>query len=388
MLGPVDFSIDNAPKVHFSNLAKEFSKQGFKVLCLVYSSGTKAIITGIENVEVKFVPNPLIGNLFFRVLKYLLLVPVILWQFLRFSPAVVYFRFSPPAFLYLLFLKLLKIFPFNFKIILEFNSWVPEERTVEGEGKIKIRFIRFLQLRSIVLADYVRVVTPGIKDKLNSFGVDCSKVVVIGNGTDITHFRPIEKADAKKKIGLDPNYLYVGFIGNFSIWQGLDYLIQAIPSVLKVNNNIRFILVGDGPEMSKIQKKILQFKNKEVLLTGRVSYKEAVRYINAFDVGVAPFIEERNASIGLSPLKIRDYAACGVPIITSRIAGLEMVEEEDIGILVPPDDSVALSRAIIELLKKTKTEMRKEMGKKGRKIAEKNYSWKGIVNQILELIFQ
>lgn len=168
----------------------------------------------------------------------------------------------------------------------------------------------------------------------------------------------------------------------------METFIPAIPIVAEDTKKVRFLLVGDGPEMSKIQKKILQFKNKEVLLTGRVSYKEAVRYINAFDVGVAPFIEERNASIGLSPLKIRDYAACGVPIITSRIAGLEMVEEEDIGILVPPDDSVALSRAIIELLKKTKTEMRKEMGKKGRKIAEKNYSWKGIVNQILELIFQ
>jgi len=383
MLGAVNLSVDSAAKVHFSNLAKEFSKQGFKVLCLVYSSGTKAIITGIENVEVKFVPNPLIGNLFFRVLKYLFLVPVILWQFLRFSPAVVYFRFSPPAFLYLLFLKLLKIFPFNFKIILEFNSWVPEERIVEGEGKIKVGFIRFLQLKSIILVDYVRVVTSGIKDKLNSFGVDCSKVVVIGNGTDIDYFKPIEKTDAKKKIGLDPDFLYVGFIGNFSIWQGLETFVPAIPIVAEDAKKVRFLLVGDGPEMSRIEEQVAPFKDK-VILTGRVPYREANTYINAFDIGIAPFIEERNATIGLSPLKIRDYAACSVPIITTKIRGLEIIEKEGIGVLVPPNDSESLAEAIIKLSEDSR--MRERMGKKGRKIAEERFSWKFVAKQILKMV--
>jgi glycosyltransferase involved in cell wall biosynthesis len=382
MLGPVDFSIDKAPKVHFSNLAKEFSKLGFDVLCVVYAPKKGTIVTMADKFKVFFAPNPLTGNLFLRTLKYIFFIPVLLWIFFKFGPFVVYFRFSPPAFLYLLFLNLIKFF-FHFKIILEFNSWVPEERAIESEGESMVRLIKFLQVNSALFADYIRVVSEGIKGKLLLCGMNESKIAVIGNGTDINHFKPMDKIEAKKGIGLDPDYLYVGFIGNFAIWQGLDYLIQAIPSVLKANNKIRFILVGDGPEMSKMQKKVSQFKNKEVLLTGRVTYKEAVRYINAFDIGVAPFIEERNASIGLSPLKIRDYAACGVPIITSRIAGLEMVEEENFGILVPPDDSAALSRAIIELLNKTK--MRKEMGKKGRKIAEKYYSWKVLVNQILEL---
>ncbi|MCK4225866.1 glycosyltransferase, partial [candidate division WOR-3 bacterium] len=142
---------------------------------------------------------------------------------------------------------------------------------------------------------------------------------------------------------------------------------------------------GDGPEMPKIQKEISQFKNKEVLLTGRVSYKEAGRYINAFDIGVAPFIYERNANIGLSPLKIWDYAACGVPIIASRIKGLEVIEEENIGILVQPDDPEALAQAIIRLIKYS--EMRESMGKGGRKVAEEKFTWKMIAKRILELVF-
>ena len=41
------------------------------------------------------------------------------------------------------------------------------------------------------------------------------------------HFRPVERKKAKKLIGVDLDYLYVGFIGNFAVWQGLDYLLSA-----------------------------------------------------------------------------------------------------------------------------------------------------------------
>ncbi len=380
MLGPVDFSIDNAPKVHFSNLAKEFSKLGFEVQCVVYASKKYTINTIADKLKVVFAPNPLTGNLFLRTLKYTLFIPVLLWNFFKFGPFLVYFRFSPPAFLYLLFLKLIKIF-LNFKIILEFNSWVSEERAIQGEGKLKVRLIDFLQLKSVALVDHVRVVTPGIKDKLNSFEVDCGKVAVIGNGTDVNHFKPINKKEAKEKIGLEPDFLYVGFIGNFAVWQGLNYLLQAIPEVLKSHNDVKFLLVGDGPEMAKIRKAVLELEKEKIILTGKVPYQETNLYINAFDIGVAPFIRERNESIGLSPLKIRDYAACGVPIITTRIRGLKMVEEKNIGVLVPPNDSSALSNAIIKLIENP--DLRIRMGRRGREVAKKEFSWENVARKIL-----
>lgn len=384
MVGPVDFSINNAPKVHFSNLAKEFSSFGFDVLCLIYTPEKEIIDSDAKNFRVCFSPNPLTGNLFFRALKYLVLLPIILWHFFKFAPNIVYFRFSPPAFFYLLVLKFLKPFTFNLKIVLEFNDWVSEQRAIQGERKLKVKIIEFFQLKSAVLVDYVRVVTAGIKDKLNSFGVDCTKVAVIGNGTDVGHFKPINKKETKKKIGLDPNFLYVGFIGSFSVWQGLDTLLFSIPEVLKRKNNVRFILVGDGPEMTKIKKEIAGFKNNEVILTGRIPYGSANNYINAFDVGVAP--KRPNITIGYSPLKIRDYAACGIPVISTKIRGLEMVEEKGIGILVPPDKPTALSDAIIKLIKNPAT--RRRMGRKGRKLAEEEFPWKNVVERILNFIVE
>ncbi|MEJ2568823.1 MAG: glycosyltransferase family 4 protein, partial [candidate division WOR-3 bacterium] len=259
-----------------------------------------------------FAPNPLIGNKASRVFKYLLIIPFILFEIFSFKPHCVYFRFSPPAFLYILIIKICRFFSYNYKIVAEFDDWVSEP-----------------------------------------FGVDCKKILVIGNGTDTNHFKPINKIKAKTELGLNADSLYVGFIGNFAIWQGLNSLLQAIPKVLKSHKDVNFLLVGDGPEMAKIRKAVLdlELEKEKIILTGKVPYQETNLYINAFDIGVAPFIRERNESIGLSPLKIRDYAACGVPIITTRIKGLEIVEEKNIGILVPPDDSNALSDAIIKLIK-------------------------------------
>jgi glycosyltransferase involved in cell wall biosynthesis len=281
-------------------------------------------------------------------------------------------------------LKVLKIFTNKFKIILELNSWVPEERKIEGEGESKVKLIKFLQLKSAFLSDYIRVVAPGIKSRLEEYGIKDKRIVFIGNGTDVSHFKPIDKKEAKKKLDLDPSCLFVGFIGNFAIWQGLDYLIQGIPRILKANENIRFLLIGDGPLMPKIREAVSEVEERKVILTGSILYQEANLYINAFDIGVAPFIKERNESIGLSPLKIRDYAACGIPVITTKIRGLELVEKYFFGILVPPNDSEALTKAIIKLVKNP--QLRCQMGRNGRKLAEEKFSWKIVAVQILNMV--
>jgi len=384
MIGEVDFSKDDAPKVHFLNLAVNFRKLGFETKAVMYSPEKELCEEERKSINMNFVPNPLLGNKLSRIVKYLLIAPLIIVKIFSFKPQIIYFRFSPPAFLYLLVIRLYRFFSFNYKVIVEFNDWVSEQRAIQNEREFKVKIIEYLQVKSVHFADYVRVITAGIRDKLLLHGVKENKISVIGNGTDINHFTPMGKIEAKKGIGLNPEYLYVGFIGNFAIWQGLDYLIQAIPNVLKTTKNINFILVGDGPEMPKIRGKVAKLKTEKIILTGSVPYEKTNLYINAFDIGVAPFIRKRNEKIGLSPLKIYDYAACGVPIITTRIRGLEMVEEEGIGILVPSDDSESLVKGITKLIEDGN--LRKKFGMKGREVAEEKFSWQNVAEKILDMV--
>jgi len=383
MLGEVDFSKDDAPKIHFLNLALNFTKLGWKTKAVIYSPEKELCEKEKKSINMNFVPNPLLGNKFGRIVKYLLIVPFIIVEIFSFKPQIIYFRFSPPAFLYLLVIKLCRFFSFNYKVIVEFNDWVSEQRAIQKESEFKVKIIEYLQVKSAYLSDFVRVVATGIKSRLESYGISSAKIFIVENGTDLNHFEVINKTKAKNNIGLDPDLFYVGFIGNFAVWQGLTHLLRAIPEVLKVHDNVRFLLVGDGPEMPKIREKVAKLETEKIILTGSVPYKDANFYINAFDIGVAPFIKKRNDGM-VSPMKIRDYAACGVPIVTTRIRGLEMVEEEGIGILVPPDDSESLIKGITKLIEDRNS--RKKFGMKGREVAEEKFSWKNVAEKILDMV--
>lgn len=380
MIAPVDISKDFGSKIHFFNLALSFEKLGFTTRSILYCPEKITNYKFNSGIDIRFVPNPLLGNLFSRVLKYLSVIPFIIIDVLRFKPQLVYIQFSAPALLYQLVLKCLKFFSIKFKVALEFHDWVAEQRKLEGHSSLKVNTVAKLQSGSAYLADNIRVVAKGIKEKLVSFGVNDKKIAIIENGTDLDFFRPMDKKKTKKLIGVDPSYIYVGFIGMFAVWQGLDYLLSAVPKVLKKHSNVRFILVGDGPIMPAIKKAVSKLEKGKVILTGKIPYCEANLYINAFDIGVAPFIKKRNDGM-VSPMKIRDYAACGVPIITTKIRGLEMVDQEGFGILVPPDNAKILSEAIVKLIENPG--LRNEMGRKGRKVAEKNFPWKNVAEKIL-----
>jgi len=79
-----------------------------------------------------------------------------------------------------------------------------------------------------------------------------------------------------------------------------------------------------------------------------------------------------------------DYAACGVPIISSRIKGLEILEKKNFAVLVEPEDPLAMAGSTIKLLKNAK--LRRELGKNGRKVAEEFFSWKNVAEDILDMV--
>jgi len=128
----------------------------------------------------------------------------------------------------------------------------------------------------------------------------------------------------RKRAGFDEDYFYAGFVGSFRSWQGLDTLIKAINIVRKQGyEKIRFILVGNGDPLEQFKEMVKAYGlGKETIFTGRVKYEEVPILINCFDVCLAPFKKERNAKIGLSPLKLYEYLACGRPVITSRVEGV------------------------------------------------------------------
>ncbi|AKB76161.1 glycosyltransferase (group I) [Methanosarcina lacustris Z-7289] len=248
-----------------------------------------------------------------------------------------------------------------------------------SKARLKVLVLK----KALGLSDKVIAVTPGIKANLeSSYNIPGEKITVVSNGANTSLFKPLDQDACRKELGLDPETPYICFVGNLAPWQGVEYLIKAAPSILSRSPECRFLIIGDG-----VMKNELLNLSRELgvadrfVFTGVVAYDRVPVYINASEICAAPFILARNAKIGLSPLKLYEYMACGKPVVASAISGVaDVLEASEGGIPVPPENPEALAEAISKLLENR--EMRKKLGSKGLSHVTENYSWYSVARQV------
>ncbi len=161
---------------------------------------------------------------------------------------------------------------------------------------------------------------------------------------------------------------------------GIDLLIRAFallePSVA------RLVIVGAGPQRAEYEALV-----QELGLQGRVEFPgwvdpaEIPRTYRAFDVFVAP---SRIEAFGVAVL---EAAACGLPAVVTKVGGLpEVVEDGVTGLVVPPEDPVALAEALRRLV--ADREGRRRMGAAARRFVAARYRWEDTAERMEQLYRQ
>lgn len=237
-------------------------------------------------------------------------------------------------------------------------------------------------------ADKIIVVTAKLKETLqHDYGVPENKIEVILNGANIELFKPMNAQQVRRKLNLPQTAYLVVFVGDLIIWHGVSYLIKSIPYVVEKVPEARFLIAGDGmmrQELVELAGRLGVFD--KVIFTGMLPYQDVPLYINAGDVCAAPFTASRDEKVGLSPLKLYEYMACGKPVVASRINGLEMLAEENAGILVTPEAPLELAQAIVRLLRDK--DLRQQMGGRGQEYVVENQSWESVARRVAEVLEQ
>ncbi len=177
------------------------------------------------------------------------------------------------------------------------------------------------------------------------------KIEIIPPFVDKDKFFPKEKSqELIKKYNLKNKkvILTVARLSKTEAYKGYDKVIKAMPKILKEVPEAIYILVGSGEDIKRI-KKIVKENNLEnkVILTGFVDDKELVDYYNLTDVFVMPSKGEGFGIVFLEAL------ACGVPVIAGNKDGsVDAVLDGELGLLVDPDKTNDIAKAIIGVLKK------------------------------------
>jgi len=195
-----------------------------------------------------------------------------------------------------------------------------------------------------------------------NLGADPSRISVISCGVDTSVFAPLDKMDARRKLGIAENAKVVLFTGSLSHSKGVDMIFECarrLPDVL-------FTLVGDG---------LLRTDIKNCKFPGPRPHEEMPIWMNASDIFVLPSRSEG------TPVVILEALSCGIPVITSRIGGCaDVIRDGQTGYLVRVNDVDMLERKVRDLLNDEVA--RNLMGKRGRKDMIEKFDNKKIAQRV------
>jgi glycosyltransferase involved in cell wall biosynthesis len=160
---------------------------------------------------------------------------------------------------------------------------------------------------------------------------------------------------------------------------GIDTLLKSAEETIKKDENIVFLIIGKGPDLSTMRERIQQQKlEKNIKLLGFVPDNELPTYYNAADFFILP----SKSGEGL-PLVSLEAMACGLPVIATDVGGIKEVIEEKYGIIVPPDDPDSMKKAILDFSQRNLSIIKKDL----RGLIELKHSWDKNVRK-LEKIYE
>lgn len=207
-----------------------------------------------------------------------------------------------------------------------------------------------------------------------------SKIVHIENATNTDRFRPLESMDSRRRVGLAGVGRVVGYVGGEPWGRGGMQIVDAVARTLRRSRPLTGVIVGgEGPKLEELRDYASALGvGEHCRIVGQVPYDEVVYWINSFDIGIAFSPPGKLSVTGNSNQKIRQYLACGKPVITD-LASHHFLEDEGIGIRVDPADTDAFLGAIDRLLNAT-TRSADAILRKARAYSEDHFS----VDRILE----
>lgn len=238
----------------------------------------------------------------------------------------------------------------------------------------RIMFYPFL-MQHVVTKRMDRVITvsaSAAEETKNVFKVPTQKLRVIYNGIDTTIFRKVD--------GEDKQHGHLIMVGNSQDRKkGLVYLLEAL-RLLQRKNDVKLTIVDRGLPDNEYAPQLVNRYNLDgrVNFTGKVGLEELVEHYSRAEVAVVPSLYE---GFGLPAA---EAMACGLPVIATTAGALpEVVEDGKSGILVPPQDSHALAKAIEQLL--NDEQLRRVMGEEGRKRVQTHFTWEQAAKKTLEV---
>lgn len=248
------------------------------------------------------------------------------------------------------------------RFVLEVRDLWPESLVEFGftrRGSFVHRALSLLETFLYKRADAIVTVTPGWTDYLQSQGVERGRISTVSNGSDPEMFQPAGDANAlRKRLGNVEGALVV-YAGAHGPPNGLDAALDAAREMPCTH----FVLIGSGVDKSTLVTRAANEGLANVHFLDPMPKAELATLLWTADIGLHTLADMDLFRSGMSPNKLYDYMAAGLPVVSNAGgAAHDVIREAGCGEPASPD---GIATAVRRILERPASE-RARMGRQGR----------------------
>jgi len=229
-------------------------------------------------------------------------------------------------------------------VVVHFHGpWSGESAVGGPHSSVVLSVKRSLERSLYTRADRIVVLSDAFASLLISdYQVPPWKVRVVRPGVDLRRFTP-DRANARLRLGLDAAQRVVVSARRLVPRVGVDVLLQAWVSVVRLDGQARLLIAGEGPMGDALQRQAQDLGLVgSVQFMGRVDDAALVDLYRCADVTVLPSLALEG--FGLAAV---EALACGTPVLVTDVGGLpEVVTGLDMSLVVPPADPGQLAQRL------------------------------------------
>ncbi len=207
------------------------------------------------------------------------------------------------------------------------------------------RFSAMLTRTVLRQADFMVAISGDLRNRMIAMGAAPEKTRAVLSGCDSSIFHPMDRAEARRKLAIDPSVEAVVYIGRMDVKKGLHELVEGAASLHSTRPSLHVYLVGDGADAPQIESAIEAHHAASYIhaLPG-CSFDDVAVWMAASDLVTLPSYMEGCPNVVLEAL------SSGRPVVATNVGGIPEILSDECGRLVAPRDPAALAQALTSVL--------------------------------------
>ena len=257
---------------------------------------------------------------------------------------------------------------------------IPNIRRIGNENDLNNRYkVRWHQK---LLVDYNIVPCDDIKNKMikKCNWLNRNQFITIYNGRNPKEYSNSDIAQQRKQWRMSEKNIIIGTTSQLTKNKRIDNIIEVFKDISDKHKNCYIIITGQGPERENLEKMTKKLNiSRKVIFAGFSS--EPMKSAAAYDIAVL------NSKVEGFPNNLVEYLAVGTPVVATAINGVvEIIEDGNNGLLIPPGNNKQLLKNILLLIESD--DLRKRLSKNALATIKKGFTEDMMIDKLERLFLK